>query len=876
MPTISAPRFVKRASAAGGTYWTAPQATKAELRRHLVGLATRPGRLKEAAIGGDQEGQFEQSFASLSYAYMKDKAPRLLDFIVGFQLVDRNEDNTKAVGITGFKVGDQWLYGPTFFLNGDLKGHELLYIKDQDAFVPMKENWINDLISRKPHTLGAPSPRPAHQLGGLAPDLRRVTQPPQISKYGSDAGRGPRVAAWAGPFLPFLATVAVRDEAKLFRKHAGLADRFDLRGFLGEFPLLRLAYERGYRAYPAIKQGFDRFYGPDFFAAAGREALAGANDLVKQARSYILPPRRKPKPKPAGRFLVPPPEPDDPAEKRAGLLIYVRDPVSGRVVKAADTKPVDPDAPAGMAGDLPLDDAERQRLMRDTVLIKDERDPHAVSVAYNTQVCTTLVNPDATGIYRVLERPGAFSEMVLVAAPVSGRGTADFSTLVRKADPRSWLNAHRSALWARQDNDVSCAEFSDYAEGLDKVTALKRGGTYIALTCAGEGTCPFRVREDFGDGVYRVEWLDSAGPGLSRSGGMAPYPRDDYSPDYTPWDAVIRVKNKGSSRIQVLRGEVLLPADARLLTIEPPAGPEGPDDLVAACGCAAPGGTHSATPPIQPGNLADIQMLLHEKTASGDLARLALHDLGGGEILVKARGAAERMTKKAALIALVRDHGLGQEQARAMLKEAGALLVRNAAVEYLIKYAAPYDALQPGPGAPAFPEPIMGAEPVGYNTVPAIYPQEELLPVPELNSYLTDPALYDPFYLPDPAAMAVAQNAAGAGQKEVFDTSMVAGMLKAVRRDSLVDRYLGDLMKALDKLGRILFMFYWHQEEFIDRYGKADVPELEDALRNAFEVLGDVVLKLKEKGVGGGAAVDLGGGTEPDAVEPSVVEAARN
>jgi hypothetical protein len=81
----------------------------------------------------------------------------------------------------------------------------------------------------------------------------------------------------------------------------------------------------------------------------------------------------------------------------------------------------------------------------------------------------------------------------------------------------------------------------------------------------------------------------------------------------------------------------------------------------------------------------------------------------------------------------------------------------------------------------------------------------------------------------------------------VADTAMIGGMLKSVRQDSLVDKHLGDLMKALDKLGRILFMFYWHGDRFADRYGKSDMPELEDSLRNAFEMLGDVILFLKQK-----------------------------
>jgi hypothetical protein len=95
--------------------------------------------------------------------------------------------------------------------------------------------------------------------------------------------------------------------------------------------------------------------------------------------------------------------------------------------------------------------------------------------------------------------------------------------------------------------------------------------------------------------------------------------------------------------------------------------------------------------------------------------------------------------------------------------------------------------------------------------------------------------------------MAIGYNAASAGQKDVFDTSMIGALVKSVRDDSMVDGHLGDLMKGLDKIGRILFSFYWHKDKFEDRYGKKDLPELEDSLRNSFEQLGDLMLFLKQK-----------------------------
>ena len=97
--------------------------------------------VKYATLGGrGDDTPFEQAFSNLAHAYLQDKAPGLLDHEIGFQLLDRNSENTKAVGVFAFKVGAMWLYAPMFFLNGDLKGHELLYLKNQDMFVPLKEN----------------------------------------------------------------------------------------------------------------------------------------------------------------------------------------------------------------------------------------------------------------------------------------------------------------------------------------------------------------------------------------------------------------------------------------------------------------------------------------------------------------------------------------------------------------------------------------------------------------------------------------------------------------------------------------------------------------------------------------------------------------
>jgi hypothetical protein len=105
---------------------------------------------------------------------------------------------------------------------------------------------------------------------------------------------------------------------------------------------------------------------------------------------------------------------------------------------------------------------------------------------------------------------------------------------------------------------------------------------------------------------------------------------------------------------------------------------------------------------------------------------------------------------------------------------------------------------------------------------------------------------------PDPDAMNQVQQAAQTGQREVLDTSALANLLKGSRRETLIDKYLPDLVKGLDRTCRLLFNFYWHYELFEDEYGSNDLSELEDALRNSIESNGDLVLFLKQQTIDAG------------------------
>ena len=132
---------------------------------------------------------FEQNFFQLAFAYIRDKIPNLMDYMLGFEVVNKNDDGTQAVGLFRFDVNGRSLYVPVFYKNGELKGAELLYNQDQDLFVPNKENWVDSLLNTNPAELGVPSELTRGQLftnmqGGA--DLNKIYNPTMNTKLGMD------------------------------------------------------------------------------------------------------------------------------------------------------------------------------------------------------------------------------------------------------------------------------------------------------------------------------------------------------------------------------------------------------------------------------------------------------------------------------------------------------------------------------------------------------------------------------------------------------------------------------------------------------------------------------------------------------------------
>jgi hypothetical protein len=770
--------------------------------------------VKYATLGGKgDDTPFEQAFSNLAHAYLQDKAPGLLDHEIGFQLLDRNSENTKAVGVFAFKIGSMWLYAPMFFLNGDLKGHELLYLKNQDMFVPLKENWINYLVNRKPDILGSGIDRNLSQFGQRQPDFTQMSRSP--SKFGSAK---PTLKEMVNAVLPTLAKTATMNTAAAFEE---LGKSLDLGKFLKSARLETVNFlVTACQHAPQLASAIEEFHGLN---------------IIKEAIAEIT--VRETKPKIASIVSEAPEQ----SESVKGLKIVTMDVTIQTMLPPGHTE------------------EDQEKLLRDGILIDDQRDRDNVAIPYHIQVEKKLFNPTESGLYDILVKQGDIERCYVAMFPMGAAKRSDFVTVVRADGKPDWVNTRADQVFAvaRIEGD----EYKEWFDALPEANSISGSGRYMAICMRGDATVPFRkIREygesEYGTTSYEVHLEDhSKFPPKGHISGCC------YTDplNYDKWrdGCRLHLNGKKGGSLRVSMGDIFVPEGYKLLKVS-----KGEDDAETAedqgaCGCG-----ESDPPALMPGNLADAQLCLMSKTASLEITHTGTDvEINGGE----------KLTEKQALINLLVEHHLREDAAREILKRAAA----SRKFSCRIKLAAdPYGGpmmINGAPTAPTMPEPVMGGEFVMGTNVPTQLGIDQGVPVPDMLALRTDRSVYNPNPMYDKGVLGKGvdsdlqrvMDAAQSGQKEVFDTAMIGSMLRAVRDDSLVDRYMGDLTKGLDKLGRILFMFYWHGDRFADRYGKADMPELEDSLRNAFEMLGDVILFLKQKTInpypsGDSSDIDLG------------------
>ncbi len=167
--------------------------------------------MKAAAAGAPPQGspdqQFEQGFFQLAYDKLQSRLYNLLPYMVGFEVVNKAPDGTKAVGVFGFKSDNgQIIYVPAFFINGKVKDLDVMYSRNNNQFYPLNEDYAVLFLKDDVTGLGGVSEQSRKDIEKQNPavDMRDLAFPPRTGRiaYASvvdfirDGDENVKAAAW--------------------------------------------------------------------------------------------------------------------------------------------------------------------------------------------------------------------------------------------------------------------------------------------------------------------------------------------------------------------------------------------------------------------------------------------------------------------------------------------------------------------------------------------------------------------------------------------------------------------------------------------------------------------------------------------------------
>lgn len=412
-------------------------------------------RPKIAALGGvGADKSFEQTVADLAHDFLNDKAPTLMKSELGFQLLDKSDDDTKGVGVCVFKPNDILMFAPVFFLNGEIKGHELLYLPEQDLFIPLKESWINEILGKKPSMIGDPVDKGYQSRNGAGhPDMRIFRTPPKF-------------ASWISPLIPQIKKY-MEQAGTNFNKTASLMidsskqviDATSLKRFL------KYASPKGLMKLSKLinKSLLTKRAFADLYPGVNLNSMATEKQAKARSR-YLM--RNEPTPGWGDDFF-----------KKGSDNGFVQ------IISYSTT--------ITTGTDFDLTEKEKEKLLRDQYIVIDSRPDADISVI--EQKGLSFTNPTDTGIYDVLMADGSYKDMAIVRVFPVDKGTffhedGDCEYLVCELGGHKGTYHCNKEIFARKKyNDDKFESWYKSLPAADSMSVLQSSGTMNFLNR--EGTC---------------------------------------------------------------------------------------------------------------------------------------------------------------------------------------------------------------------------------------------------------------------------------------------------------------------------------------------------------------------------------------------------
>ncbi|NBQ67446.1 MAG: hypothetical protein EBU46_00910 [Nitrosomonadaceae bacterium] len=718
--------------------------------------------------------EFEQGFFQLAYDKLQSKLFNLLPFMVGFELVKRSPDDTRAIGVFGFKSGNgQILYVPAFFINGKVKDMEIMYSKNNNQFYPLNEDFAALFLKDDVTGIGAPSRESKEEIqrSSRQSNLTDVIRPPRTGKISY---------AEAKADVEFNAEMHKTASTNwLLFKEAKQPS--SLTSFLTEAPTnVKTAFVSLLEKDAEYASAVRSFYTDDELVAALAVKAAAATPL---------------------------PEPE--------LQLLRLDEDTDLHKQAAKTK---------------------AKLLDKGFCLVDKRPEEKKSVVGLFTYTEKFGNPAEPGCYYYVTQLGDLCKGLVLTKPralMTGFSLEKSFVVNLETEKLGHAYVVKNSEIFVKDNIV-VKDLGELLKGLPEAAEGEPGyDDYVLINERLVISQPFRIIENFKDAnqIRKLKvrctygWNDKA---CCNSGG----PESER-------ETFLVLTKQNNDKLEHRNGIVYVPRGFKLLKIDTntscyPKYDFDDSDEVRTKKRKAAEELETKLQASKPGGLHCLEMLL----ATKNVFPLTLQS-NGSEYFLNIHGAkAKYASADETLISLVAEAGLSEADAQ-MLLDSVKLKHKTAGTIKLAYLGDQYLSLQEE-------QPSMDE----FGT-PTYYGVPHVETASTEDGYQGDPTQMGLGVKPDQDTVNQNVNSATSlaqgGQKEIFDTQSIATLSRYTDPSSKILSYVPDFITSLDKLGRMLFMSYWQTEEFEEMYGKDELPELVELVKNVFNNLGDLIIFLKRK-----------------------------
>lgn len=774
---------------------------------------------------------YEKAIAKLGYSLLSEQAPELLAYTVGFQLLDKSDDGDFAAGFFIFDLGGVIIDCPIFLIDGQLKGYQLLFMRDQGIFVPLLPEVVEYILNRQHEAFGEAMygeaenrPNRASTNFDMYSNQNRYlsksgSYPEHFTKWGRDSQA-------LESFLSIMADARSQQvkQASLEAKRLHRPELYDL------LESRQVADElwRRCQASPKFNQKVANWLGKDW-----AEKLA---DYYRQQKEFVQ------KTAAIGSF-----------QSKSGLKLTVE----AEVPKLAAFSSLD-----GFRSD---DEASRRAMVNEILeygaAFFDEREGNLKTAMLMQENFSSWSAPMVSGNYLTALLNGDTAQMlVILPGDCIDCGSSASSALVINKSDKSVAKIRPQELAVRMDEqkqdvalkaggDMSIEGATDFSPG-----SLGEKDWFVLVDAGGKWTMPLRITSKGNtEGVYEVEkaYLSTQGRDTVFSEILGPSAAVPGLPSGSLHSIIVTDKVK-TMRLESMDGRnqsLLVPSQGvKMIKLanQPVDGERSeyytPDPLQ-----------------VELLPLSQIGFGALEKKASFSTRRLTSNVV---EINDKA------MDTKSAIWYLMTS-GLSKQASIEAVTSASGVRKKYAAVDEGVELwqlcGSRKLALTPlemnGDSDYRFAAPSPPREGYSNTRIPVreVAPQRESIvsdgmefadeSAPPWSSEYADYA--------EPRDSGPGGGSGGGGEQlvdqdygdELFENSLFISLVSNNNTSIDRNRLLSGLMRTCDETGRALFMLYAHGEDYAEAYGMSDLSDFEEQLLTVFEGAGQLFVALLERSV---------------------------